>query len=334
MMRNPGHRAVIGVLAGAAIAATICMAMTGAAAAQTKLKVIVFPTLANLAQYAAQSQGYYSKRGLEVELIGTPNSDETREGLAQGRYQIAHGGVDNAVAQVETDKTDLFIFIGGNNGFNSLIVQPEVRSYEDLRGKTLAVDSPVTAFAILMYKMLDVNGLKRSDFMVKAVGGSPQRFAALSKDKTYAAAILNPPFTLQAQDAGLKELGAAIDVVGPYQSDGGWVLRSWAKANEDTLTRYIQANIEGMRFALNPANAPAMSGILAERLKLPPEIAARSLKFVLDKKGFAPDARFDMEGFRNVLKLRAEMLGTWGGTPPASEKYLDLSYYQRALAGL
>jgi ABC-type nitrate/sulfonate/bicarbonate transport system substrate-binding protein len=329
MIRNAARSAAIGALTFAAIAATTC-----AASAQTKLKVIVFPTLANLAQYAAQAQGYYAKRGLEVELVGTPNSDETRQGLAQGRYQIAHGGVDNAVAQVEDDKTDLFIFMGGNNGFNSLIVQPEIRSYEDLRGKTLAVDSPVTAFAILMYKMLDVKGIKRSDFMVKAVGGSVQRFQALSKDKTYAGAILNPPFTLQAQDAGLKELNTAIDVVGPYQSDGGWVLRSWAKANEDTLVRYIQANIEGMRFALDPANTPAMSAIVAERLKLPPEVAARSMKFVLDKKGFAPDAKFDMEGFRNALKLRAEVLGTWGGTPPAPEKYLDLSYYQRALAGL
>jgi ABC-type nitrate/sulfonate/bicarbonate transport system substrate-binding protein len=329
MIRNAIRKAVIGTLAGAAL-----MATSGAASAQTPLKVIVFPTLANLAQYAALAQGYYSKRGLAVELIGTPNSDETRDGLAQGRYQIAHGGVDNAVAQAENDKVDLFIFIGGNNGFNSLIVQPEIRSYEDLRGKTMAVDSPLTAFAILMYKMLDVKGLKRTDFAVKAVGGSPQRFAALSKDKTYAGAILNPPFTLQAQDAGLKELGAAIDVVGAYQSDGGWVLRSWAKANEDTLVRYIQGNIEGIRFALNPANKTAMAGILAERLKLPPEIAARSLQLVLDQKGFAADAKFDMEGFRNVLKLRADMLGTWGGTPPAPEKYLDLSYYQRALAGL
>ena len=329
MIRNAARMSVIGAVAGAAV-----MTMNSAASAQTQLKVIVFPTLANLAQYAALAQGYYSKRGLAVELIGTPNSDETRDGLAQGRYQIAHGGVDNAVAQAETDKVDLFIFIGGNNGFNSLIVQPEIRSYDDLRGKTMAVDSPVTAFAILMYKMLDVKGLKRGDYTVKAVGGSPQRFQALSKDKTYAAAILNPPFTIQAQDAGLKELGAAIDVVGPYQSDGGWVLRSWAKANEDTLVRYIQANIEGIRFALNPANKAEMTAVIAERLKLPQDIAARSLQLVLDQKGFATDAKFDMEGFRNVLKLRADLLGTWGGTPPAPERYLDLSYYQRALAGL
>lgn len=328
MMRNT-HHAIIGMLAGATLLAT-----AAAASAQTKLKVIVFPTLANLAQYAALAQGYYTKRGLDIDLVGTPNSDETREGLAQGRYQIAHGGVDNAVAQVENDKTDLFIVMGGNNGFNSLIVQPEIHSYADLRGKTFAVDSPSTAFAILLYKMLDLKGVKRDEYMVKAVGGSPQRFQAVSKDKSYAGAILNPPFTLLAQDAGLRELDAATDVIGPYQSDGGWVLRSWATANADTLVRYIAANIEGMRFALNPANTAAMSAIVAGRLKLSPEMAARSMRFVLDKKGFAPDAKFDMEGFRNALKLRAEVLGTWGGTPPAPEKYLDLTYYQRALASL
>ncbi len=323
------RRTIVGAVAGAAV-----MAMSCGASAQTPLKVIVFPTLSNLAQFAAQSQGYYSKRGLAVELIYTPNSDELRDGLAQGRYHIAHGGVDNAVAQVETDKVDLFVFMGGNSGLNSLIAQSEVRSYEDLRDKTMAVDSPVTAFALLMYKMLDVKGLKRGDYEVKAVGGSTQRFQALMKDKTYAAAILSPPFSIQAQDAGLKDLGAAVDVVGPYQSDAGWVLRSWGRDNAETLVRYIQANIEGIRFALDPANRAAMTGIVAERLKLPQPVVARTLQYAFDQRGFPADARLDMEGFRNVLKLRADMLGTWGGIPPGPEKYLDLSYYQRALAGL
>ena len=321
--------AVVGAVAGAALPAMTC-----AASAQTQLKIIVFPGLSNLAQFAALSQGYYSKRGLAVELINTPNSDELRNGLAQGRYQIAHAGVDNAVAQVETDKTDLFVFMGGNNGLNNLFAQPEIGSYADLRGRTMAVDSPVTAFAILMYKMLEVKGIKRSEYEVKAVGGTPQRFAAMTKDKTYAAAILGPPFTVAAQKAGLKDFGAAVDVIGPYQSDAGWVLRSWGQANADTLVRYIQATVEGIRWALNPANKAAVTSFVAERLRLPPDAVAQSLQVAFDQKGFATDAKFDMEGFRSVLKLRAEMLGTWGGTPPAPDKYLDLSYYQRAIAGL
>ena len=48
----------------------------------------------------------------------------------------------------------------------------------------------------------------------------------------------------------------------------------------------------------------------------------------------AKDAKSDMEGFKNVLKLRAEIVGQCGGSPPVAEKYLDLSYYEKALTGL
>jgi ABC-type nitrate/sulfonate/bicarbonate transport system substrate-binding protein len=325
---------IIGKTLAVAAIAAVSFGMSSGAQAQDKLKVIVFPGLSNLAQFAAEAQGFYKKRNLAVEVIYTPNSTELRTGLAAGRYDIAHGGVDNAVAQVENDKTDLFIFMGGNSGLNSLYVQPEIKSYEQLRGTTMAVDAPNTAFALLLYKMLDVKGIKRDQYKVQPVGATHLRLAAMLKDKTYSAAMLSPPGSVQADKAGLKDLGSAVSVVGPYQSDGGWVLRSWGKANADTLTRYIQANVEGIRWALNPANRAALATIVAQRLKLPPDVVAESMKIADAQKGFAVDSRFDMQGFRNVLQLRADMLGTWGGKPPAPDKYLDLSYYDRALKGM
>jgi ABC-type nitrate/sulfonate/bicarbonate transport system substrate-binding protein len=317
-----------------AVAAALTV-LAGAACAQTPLKVIVFPGLSNLAQFAAQSQGYYKKRGLDVELINTPNSNELREGLAAGRYQIAHGGVDNAVSQVEVNKVDLFIFMGGNNGMNDLFVQPEIKSYADLRGKTLAVDAPDTAFALLMYKMLAVNGVKRGEYQVKAFGATQQRYQAMLNDKgNAAAAILGLPLSIEAKKSRLKDMGTAVSVVGPYQSDGGWVLRSWGEAHKDTLVRYIQANIEGIRWALKPANKAALTALVTDKVKLSQDVVAQSLDAAFAEKGYATDAKFDMEGFKNALKLRADMLGTWGGTPPPPDKYLDLSYYETALKGL
>jgi hypothetical protein len=38
-----------------------------------------------------------------------------------------------------------------------------------------------------------------------------------------------------------------------------------------------------------------------------------------------------MQGFRNVLALRAEIEGQWGGKAPEPERFLDLSFYNRAL---
>jgi hypothetical protein len=50
-------------------------------------------------------------------------------------------------------------------------------------------------------------------------------------------------------------------------------------------------------------------------------------------RGFTPDAKFDREGFANMLALRAEMESR-GAAPAKPDKYFDLSYYERALARL
>ena len=167
--------------------------------------------------------------------------------------------------------------------------------------------------------------------MMSAVSGAATtaRLEAMTKDKANAAGLLNPPFSFRAKAAGLKDMGAPAAAIGSYQADGAFVMREWAKAND------IKAYVEGRRWALDPANKAEAIALLAERLKLAPEVAAQSYAVATDPvDGIARDAKLDMAGFRNVLKLRAEIEGQWGGNPPPPDKYLDLSYYERALAGL
>jgi ABC-type nitrate/sulfonate/bicarbonate transport system substrate-binding protein len=331
MARLPGNDLLIGALAAAAMLTGI-----GTAHAQTPLKVMVFPGLSNFSIYAAQHKNLFAKQGLAVELLFTPNSDVLRNGLAKGDHQIVHAAVDNAVAMVELANANVAILTGGDNGFNRIFVQPEINSYADLRGRSVVVDAPNTAFALLLYKVLKDNGLNKGDYTVRPVGGTPARLEAMTKDKANAAAgVLNPPFTFRAREAGLKDMGAAAKAIGSYQSDGAFAMREWANANSDTVVRYIQAYIEGRRWALDPANKAEAIQLLADRLKLTPEVAALSYAVATDPAdSIAKDAKFDMEGFKNVLKLRAEIEGQWGGQPPAPDKYVDLSFYNKALAGL
>jgi ABC-type nitrate/sulfonate/bicarbonate transport system substrate-binding protein len=214
-------------------------------------------------------------------------------------------------------------------------VQPEITALSELRGKTVIVDAPNTSYALLLYKMLGAAGLKKGDYEVKAVGSTFTRLQELQKEKSYAASMLNPPFSLQAVRAGLKDMGAVVDAVGPYQATAGFVMRGWAKDNADVLVRYIQAQLDSLRWIYDPGNKAEATALLAARLKLPPDVAAQTFAIATDPTtGFAKDAAIDITGFSNVLKLRAEIEGQWGGTPPSPEKYLDLSYRERALAGL
>jgi ABC-type nitrate/sulfonate/bicarbonate transport system substrate-binding protein len=311
----------------------IGLAATTSAPAQTRLTIMVFQGMQNLPILAAQSKGFFAKRGIELDIKLAPNSDEMRNGLAAGRYQLVHSGIDNSVHLVENQKVDSVIFMGGDHGFNYLLVQPQINSYEDIRGKTVGVDAVNTAYAFLLYAMLKQQGLNRGDYTPKSIGSSARRLQALKEDRSIVASMLNPPFSLLAmRDAGMKNWGWAVKALGPYQATGGYVLRSWAAANADTMVRYIQAYVEGLRYALDPKNRDEAIKLLIDNIKLPPDIAAQAYDMEAHPtEGLAKDARFDLEGFRNVLRLRAE---AEGGTLGAPEKYFDLSYYQKALAGL
>jgi ABC-type nitrate/sulfonate/bicarbonate transport system substrate-binding protein len=315
--------------------ALACLAASPAWA-QTALKVKMFPGAQALPALSAASQGIFERHGLKVEILFTANSDEQRAGLAKGEFEIAQAAVDNAVAMVELAKEDVVIVTGGDSSMNEFIVQPEVRSFADLKGHTLLVDAPNTAYALQLKKILLMNGLKEgADYKIYPIGGTSQRLRGMRENKDYKAAMLNLPFSLDAKAAGLKSMGRATDLIGPYQANGTFVLRRWGQANRDTLERYIAGLIEGTRWATSPANKDAAVKILAERLKVSTDTAARTWELMTDPKfGVAKDARFDMQGFRNVLALRAEIEGSWGGKAPAPDRYLDLSYYDGAMKRL
>lgn len=300
--------------------------------ALTTLRVNVFPTAKNLPFFIGMPRGVFERHGLKIELQFTPNSAQQRAGLAAGAFEIAHAAVDNAVAMVEAAGQDVVIVMGGDSGMNEFIVQPSVRSFSDIRGNTLLVDAPDTAYALLAKKLLARHGLgEGSDYTVRPIGRSGLRYEAMLENQHFAASVLNPPYSIQAVERGKRSMGDLVDLLGPYQSTGAFVMRSWAQANGPLLERYIRAYVEALRLALDPACRNDAIARLAERLGLTPRVAERTYALLVDPRlGFTPDARLDMEGFRNTLAVRSEIAGR-GGEHAPPEKYLDLGYYERAL---
>jgi ABC-type nitrate/sulfonate/bicarbonate transport system substrate-binding protein len=299
-----------------------------------QLRVNVFNTSSNLPLHAALAQGYFAERGLDVQVQCTPDSIAQRAGLAGGAFEIAHAAVDNAVAMVESAGEDVVVVCGGDAGMNEFMVRPEIESIAGLRGKLLAVDAPNTAYALIAKKILKNHGLiEQRDYSLRLAGGTGQRAAAMLADPQLAAAMINPPFSFTVLRQGLKSLGSQFALLGPYQAVGAFVLRRWAHSHAQALEQYLAAYIEGQRFVMNPANRAEVLDLLARVFDLPPPVAQASYEALLAPgSGLAPDARLDHEGFAAMLGIRAEMENMWGGTAPPPGKYLDPSYYERALA--
>jgi ABC-type nitrate/sulfonate/bicarbonate transport system substrate-binding protein len=319
----------------AALLLVFCATLEGPQAAEpTLLRVNAFRSTRSLPFYAALDRGFFAKRGLNVALEFTANSERQRAGLADGSIDIAVSAVDNAVAMIDgvkdSAKADIVIVSGGDSGTNEFYVQGGIKDFADIRGHAIAVDATNTAYALQAKKILLQHGLRAgTDYTLNPVGSGTFRLKAMIEDKNNVGAILNLPYSLEAAANGMKSLGRTTDLLGAYQADGAFVRRGWARDNAAVLENYLAAFIEALRWSLDPNNRAAAVAILMDKLKLSQAMAEKSLDLMAEPGfGFARDAKFDMTGFKNVLALRAEVEG---GTPADPEHYIDLSYYERAM---
>jgi ABC-type nitrate/sulfonate/bicarbonate transport system substrate-binding protein len=302
-----------------------------------RLNVIVFPGGFNLPLWAGLQQGFFARRGLEVNLHLTTNSVEQLTGLIEGKWEIGLTGFDNVVAYQEGQgeaklerEPDLFVFMGGDDAFLRLVVQKDIKSYSELKGKTLTVDAMTTGFAFVLRKMLAVNGIAESEVSFERAGGVMQRWEALKAGK-HTGTLLLTPFDLLAEKVGLRVLQKASDVFSHYQGIVGATRRSWAKENSRTLRNFIRAHLDSLAWLFDSSNRRAAELILVEKVpNMTPELAASTCEIFLAKRGgFDQEARVDIEGIKQVLDLRSEY-----GEPKKKftdpRKYLDLRFFDAA----
>jgi ABC-type nitrate/sulfonate/bicarbonate transport system substrate-binding protein len=303
------------------------------------INVIVFPGGFNLPLWTGIDRRFFKSHGLDVEPHYTINSVEQLSGMITGRWEIALTGFDNIVAyqegqgEAKIDVTpDLFAFMGGDAAFLRLVVQSDITSYADLKGKTLSVDALTTGFAFVLRKMLAQNGLSENDVSFERAGGALQRFEALKAGK-HAGTLLVTPFELIGKQSGLRVLQSASEVLPHYQGISGAARRSWAKDNADTLTAFIRGYLEALDWLYASGNKQAACELLVGKVPgMSAPLASSTYDVLLDRNaGFDRKAALDIEGIETVLRLRSEY-GRPAKTLGDARKYDDPSYYQAAMA--
>ncbi len=316
-----------------------CGLTGGTAAAQTVMEIITFKGNLALPYFFAQEKGLFAKEGLTVNVTWTPSSGYQFQNLVNGKFQVAQTAIDNQIAYMEGQGTakldrepDLITILGGSSIELTLMAQPSIKSYADLKGKDLALDSISTGFAFVLRRMLEKNGIGFSDVKFVPFGGTDKRWEALKEGKA-AASLMNEPFRTIAMNAGYTRLGEGLDVIGRYLASVHVVDRAWARDNEKTAVGYIRAYIGATQWVYDRANHPEAVKIAMARLEVPEPVAASRIKGLVEgRTALEPRGVVDMEGLKNVIELR-EQYGQPQKKLGAPEKYLDLSYYKKAMGG-
>jgi ABC-type nitrate/sulfonate/bicarbonate transport system substrate-binding protein len=300
------------------------------------LRVIAFDGGWNLPVWAAQRQGFFEAQGVAVLLSYTPTSVYLITKLLDGTFDIALAGMDNIVAYQEgqgeakiPDNPDLFAFLGGDGGFLSVVSAPPVRSFADLKGKTVSVDAMTTGFAFVARELLARNGVTETDVTYVRAGGTANRYRELIAGK-HDATLVRTPFDLLVRQRGFNQLAAA-ESLGAYQGTVGAARRVWATGHEKELIGFLRAYRAGVDWLYDRANRDIVEAILVANIRdMTPALAKQSYDLLLaDKGGMTRDVALDLDGIRTVLVLRSKY-----GMPQKSltdpMKYVDLGYYEKA----
>ena len=305
--------------------------------APQKLEVIVFPGGWNLPIWAAERQGFFEQNGVRVVVTPTPSSTFQMQGFAEGRFDIAMTAIDNVVAYQEGQgeakipaNPDMFVFMGGDSGFLSLVGGKGVRSLGELKGKKLSVDAMTTGYAFVLREILARGGIAESDVTFERAGGGLQRYNELIKG-SHDGTMLIAPFDLLAMNQGHVRIAKADEHLGAYQGVVGAARRSWARDNEAALLGFIRGYHAGVQYVVDPKNreiAEALLVALAGRT-MTPQLAKQAADTLLDpKSGFIRDVAVNTQGVATVLALRSKFTGKALGDPA---KYVDSSYRNKAV---
>jgi len=303
------------------------------------LELISFPGTGNLPFFAGAEKGIYEKRGVAVNLETTPSSMYQAQHLVGGKFQLGCTAADNVVAyqegagEVELDREpDLFMIMGATQIEVAFVVRPEIETYEDVKGATLALDALATGFAFALYRMLDNAGLTSDDYTMESVGSTPSRWEAV-QEGTHAGTLLIEPFTSMARAAGYRVLGTTMDF-DEYPGQVFTASRAWAAANRAALVSFIQGHLDTLDWVLDPANRDEAADILARNM---PNMKPQAIGPAMDKlmnpdTGLIPGCKMDYPGLNMVLELRSQY-APQGKQLSDPDKYIDLSYYEEAVAG-
>jgi ABC-type nitrate/sulfonate/bicarbonate transport system substrate-binding protein len=305
--------------------------------AETRLRVISFPGGANLPLWVAEDNGWFAREHLAVTLSPTPNSVVLIQRLINDEEDIALAAFDNVVAYQEgqgevplSSAPDFFAFMGFSHGTVRLVVSPAVKNYDDLRGKTLAVDALATGYSLVLRKLLQRGGLEESDYRLESVGSTAMRAQALMENK-FAGTILTTPLELAPEARGYRRLANAVEVLGPYQTVVGMARRSWAAANRDALVGFIRASSESIDWLFDPRNRAEAAAIYRRHLpNVSDDDARRHLDALLGKReGFVRGGLLDSKGMTTVLRIRSEF-GLPHKTLSDPARYIDGRFQQAA----
>src|SRR5512146_2903911 len=193
--------------------------------------------------FVAKERGFFREEGLDVELI-VMQAIQTIQATMGNSTQFASATGSAISSAVSGADIRVILAVTDQPSFD-LIVQPNITSVQQLRGKKIGTGGVGSLAEILARRILIANNVRPEEVAILATGPSHVTYLSL-KAKVIDAAPLQMPLTFTAQDEGFRKLVAAGDV---YQSVQGGLATTKLLLTEqpELVTKVVRAMLRAIR---------------------------------------------------------------------------------------
>lgn len=279
-------------------------------------------SMGNIIIFFAKEAKLFEKHGLDAEVVVMQGSGIASRALVAGSVAtspIATPTVINAALA----GSDMVILAHTMPGVvQSLMVRPDIRKTEDLKGKIVGVTTFGSLTDFLVRHLAKIKGLSPDkDFALLQIGGDAERLLALSQGKIHAASLSHPAFIL-AQRAGYAQLWDFFkEVEYPWSEIAS--RRATIQQDRDLILRYMRAHIEGIaRFKQEPEFAKR---VIKKSLRLDDDSLAQESWELFARHRLSapyPNVKGMKTSFEYVALTRPDV---WKHKP---EEFIDASFVE------
>jgi len=242
---------MVGFKSAVALALLVSLSMVGAAGAQSKpLKKIRVGVpsvgMGNIIIFVTKEARLFEKYGLDAEVITVMGSGIGSKALISGNLDVIPIATPTVIA-ADLAGADMAILAHTMPAVvHALMVRPDIKRPEDLKGKKIGVSSLGSLTDFLVRSIAKKKGLNpdRDITLITTGGSDTERVMALKAGAVDATAVSHPGYGM-AQRMGFHMLwDSAKELDYPWMEITS--RRAAIKADRDGIMNYMKAHLEGI----------------------------------------------------------------------------------------
>jgi ABC-type nitrate/sulfonate/bicarbonate transport system substrate-binding protein len=287
--------------------------------------------LSSLPLTVAQRLGFFAREGINLVVVPIAGgTDRIVAALDKGEIDAGKNATPYLIQAVLNGSDAVAIMSQTANPIYSLIARREIKSFADLKGKTLGLSTAGDTITLSSLRLLALHHLAMTDFKAKVVVGTTARFACL-KSGECAAVPMGQPEDLDAIAQGFPRLAYTYEAGADLIFNVDMTRRAWGAQHQDTLVRFVHAMAAAYGFMNDPKNRDQVVKIVMETGGVSGGVAAEIFAPYLepDRNVLPRKGELDLAAFDRVISLMAEASAI-PSPAPSAERFVDLRYVKAA----